>query len=57
MSVLFEMDRTNTQNQLSVCGQKSQKHVQQMQSQQQLPSPTSSSAAALQLGECQLKEF
>lgn len=54
MSLIFaEMDRANAQNPLSVCGQKTQKQVQQMQSQQQqLPSPTaSSSAAALQLGE------
>lgn len=50
MSVLFaEMDPSNGQNPLSVCGQKSQKSAQAVQP-QQLPSPTStSSAAALQL--------
>lgn len=49
MSVLFaEMDPTNAQNPLSVCG-KNQKPPQASQP-QQLPSPTSSSsAAALQL--------
>lgn len=48
MSVLFaEMDPSNVQNALNVCGQKNQKPVTQ---QQQLPSPTSTtSAAALQL--------
>lgn len=50
MSVLFaEMDPSNVQNQMNVCGQKNQKPPQSTQL-QQLPSPTSSSsAAALQL--------